>query len=65
MTAAHPSTIQCPSQPEEHNRLAEEGKFYVVRGEIIFKGFGSFYEAYMYALNKFGSENFLVQKEDW
>ncbi|WP_205502959.1 hypothetical protein [Rufibacter psychrotolerans] len=39
-------------------------KYLVVKGNILLKGFSSFYEAYMHALNKFCSEDFLVMKED-
>ncbi|GGK79794.1 hypothetical protein GCM10011405_29480 [Rufibacter glacialis] len=40
--------------------------YYVIRdGVPLEKAFVSFYQAYMYALNLFGNEDFLVHKKGW
>ncbi|RNI24147.1 hypothetical protein [Rufibacter latericius] len=41
------------------------GQYYVSRGEVRVEGFGSFYEAYRYALNRFCSEDFTVWEDTW
>ncbi|WP_125077696.1 hypothetical protein [Rufibacter latericius] len=39
------------------------GEYSITKGDVTVYGFHSFYEAYMYALNRFCSEDFLVSKD--
>ncbi|WP_210463879.1 hypothetical protein [Rufibacter roseolus] len=45
--------------------LPSRGQYSVTRGIVTVDGFDSFFEAYRYALNRFGSEDFLVRKKGW